>query len=452
MYKKTTILFGSLVVFFVIFSSCSKSNHPPSKPTNPYPADGAENITNTGLTLAWDADDPDNDILHYKIYMGKSAPFPLLGETDNESYTIRDSLDRGTTYYWKVVVFDEKGDSAIGDIWSFTTQENHPPNSPTNPSPTNGATGISIQNITLSWSCSDPDGDALRYDVYFGTSTNPPRTAQDITSSSYTVNNLNYSTTYYWKIVAKDNETSTSGPIWSFTTQSQPNSPPNTPDSVYTVWNWYYPYGYYDWDTVRIKGVAPEDPDGDLMYLRFDLGNGDTSSWIGPYESGDSVYYNYLYSNPSSDTGQWYQIRMQARDINNNLSEWSPPRTIAVGRYEYFSVYDTFVNSSNPYNKSFSMTKFSEFNSINIVVTSGTSVNAYLYDPWWSEVCSATNTFDTTWDYVWTDGRNGFWEISVQKTSGSSYVDVFVHLHRWPSSLYGTKGIKFYKKEKMLKK
>ena len=105
-------------------------------------------------------------------------------------------------------------------IWSCTVTPvpNLPPNTPSNPNPANGATGVDV-DITLSWSCSDPDGDALTYDIYFGTSSNPPLVKSNHTSTTYNLGTLDYGTTYYWKVVAKDSKGgTTSSPVWSFTT------------------------------------------------------------------------------------------------------------------------------------------------------------------------------------------------------------------------------------------
>jgi formylglycine-generating enzyme required for sulfatase activity len=98
---------------------------------------------------------------------------------------------------------------------------NNPPAAPSSPSPSNGATGQST-SPTLSWSCSDPDGDALTYDVNFGTSSNPTTTiATNQTALSIARSGLTASTTYYWKIVAKDSKgATTTGSVWSFTTGS----------------------------------------------------------------------------------------------------------------------------------------------------------------------------------------------------------------------------------------
>jgi len=110
-------------------------------------------------------------------------------------------------------------------IWSCApTVTNLPPNTPSNPNPVDNATGVSI-DVTLSWSCSDPDGDSLTYDIYFGTSSSLSLVKSDHTSNTYDPGTLQYSTTYYWKIVAKDGRGEvTEGPVWRFTTMQESES------------------------------------------------------------------------------------------------------------------------------------------------------------------------------------------------------------------------------------
>ena len=96
---------------------------------------------------------------------------------------------------------------------------NQPPYAPNNESPDNGATDVSV-NTNLSWTCSDPDGDELDYDIYFGTSQNPPKVEQNYTSTTYNPGTLQENTTYYWEIRAfeVDNNDHSSHSSWSFTT------------------------------------------------------------------------------------------------------------------------------------------------------------------------------------------------------------------------------------------
>jgi len=77
-------------------------------------------------------------------------------------------------------------------------------NKPSNPSPLNNAINQNT-SLTLSWYSSDPDEDPLTYDIYLGTN-NPPtnKVSTSQTAKSYNATNLSNSTTYFWKIIAKD--------------------------------------------------------------------------------------------------------------------------------------------------------------------------------------------------------------------------------------------------------
>ncbi len=95
---------------------------------------------------------------------------------------------------------------------------NEPPATPSNPNPANGSTGQTL-NSSLQWTCSDPDGDPLTYDVYFGTDENPALLAEGISENTFDPGVLEYYTNYYWKIIAFDDHgNSKEGSVWSFTT------------------------------------------------------------------------------------------------------------------------------------------------------------------------------------------------------------------------------------------
>lgn len=106
-----------------------------------------------------------------------------------------------------------------------------PPNAPSNPDPANNATGVAV-TTNLAWTGGDPNpGNTVTYKVYMDTF-NPPTTLK-ITQSATSYDppgDLAQGTTYYWKIVATDNTNrTTDGPVWSFTTYSPVNNPPNAP-------------------------------------------------------------------------------------------------------------------------------------------------------------------------------------------------------------------------------
>ncbi|MEA2075618.1 MAG: C1 family peptidase [Euryarchaeota archaeon] len=96
---------------------------------------------------------------------------------------------------------------------------NNPPYEPSNPSPTNNATGVSI-DADLSWSGGDPDlGDTVTYDVWFGSESPIPKVSEGQTATSYDPGTLESNTKYYWAVDAIDNHgAKTDSPIWDFTT------------------------------------------------------------------------------------------------------------------------------------------------------------------------------------------------------------------------------------------
>jgi hypothetical protein len=158
---------------------------------------------------------------------------PNYTNRSNYDYTIQlpsDAIDNGTNLGNLYNVDILQVSRPQGNGWDMAAYEytiggggggNNPPNPPTNPNPANGAVNQPA-NLTFTWTCTDPNGDPLTYDVYFGTSNNPPVVSNNQTSTSFNPGQLNNNTTYYWKIVATDNHSaSTSGPLWNFTTINQ---------------------------------------------------------------------------------------------------------------------------------------------------------------------------------------------------------------------------------------
>ena len=207
----------TLMLVFILISLISR-NKSPMIPTNPSPSDEATNQP-LAVTLSWDCSDPDGDSLTYVVYFGTSSNPPKASTDQSEKSLNRTNLLYGTTYYWKVVAKDSKGTTTEGPVWRFTTsKENRAPIIQSNPSPSDKATNQPLA-VTLSWECNDPDGDSLTYDVYFGTSSNPPKVSANQSGKTLNRSNLSAETTYYWKVTAKDsNGATTERPIWSFST------------------------------------------------------------------------------------------------------------------------------------------------------------------------------------------------------------------------------------------
>jgi hypothetical protein len=116
------------------------------------------------------------------------------------------------TYYWRVDEFDII-ETHKGDVWSFTTEGAVAPLEPAN-----GAEGVT-QTPVLTWA----PGLGATHELYFGTDTASLelKVTGNLGSESYDPGQLEWNTTYYWRVDEADNANADSpwtGPLWSFTT------------------------------------------------------------------------------------------------------------------------------------------------------------------------------------------------------------------------------------------
>lgn len=71
------------------------------------------------INLEWKGSDVDGDILNYDIYLGTSTTPPIL-TSKITSNTVKDvSVKANTTYYWKVITRDSKGNVSDSGIIQF---------------------------------------------------------------------------------------------------------------------------------------------------------------------------------------------------------------------------------------------------------------------------------------------------------------------------------------------
>ena len=90
------------------------------------------------------------------------------------------------------------------------------PQTPTDPSPADNATEVSL-DATLIWT-GDYSG-SVTYNVYFGTSMDPPLVSERQAETTY-VPTLRLGTTYYWRVEAiNEHGISSVSPLWSFTAE-----------------------------------------------------------------------------------------------------------------------------------------------------------------------------------------------------------------------------------------
>ena len=186
----------------------------------PDPADGAESVY-VDVQLSWTAG---FGVKLHTVYFGES-----FDEVDNASGGSSQgtlnynpgALEMAKTYYWRVDEFDVI-ETHKGDVWSFTTE-----GAVGSPEPSNGTVDVT-QTPVLTWI---PGVNGASHEVYFGSDKDAVNNADtgspeykgsgNLGSESYDPGQLEWGTTYYWRIDEANNANADSpwtGPLWSFTT------------------------------------------------------------------------------------------------------------------------------------------------------------------------------------------------------------------------------------------
>lgn len=92
----------------------------PTAPNLVSPGVGSR-ITGTTITLDWDANDVDGDVLVYDLYFGDTNP-PLLLKSNTDVSSFDVMVSPGTVYYWRVVAKDTNQSATMGQVWNFRTE------------------------------------------------------------------------------------------------------------------------------------------------------------------------------------------------------------------------------------------------------------------------------------------------------------------------------------------
>jgi hypothetical protein len=208
---------------------------PPDRPPLASPANGATGVA-PNTTLTWKRAP---FAVSYDVYLGTTATNMVkvgnvAAKMNNDppltySFTPPAALQSATTYHWKVVSLTNASavlPSAVAhsDRWTFSTGGTAaPPPVPSNPTPSDGATGIGAgTSVQLAWAAA---ATGTTYNVAFGTTNPPPQVVTGLSSPSHTSGPLSPNTQYFWRVTSVSNSGTTAGPVWSFTTAAAP--PPN---------------------------------------------------------------------------------------------------------------------------------------------------------------------------------------------------------------------------------
>ncbi|MCK4902360.1 MAG: hypothetical protein KAS76_03300, partial [Thermoplasmatales archaeon] len=294
-------------------------NLPPNQPYHPHPWIGETDV-DVETDLSWLCSDPNGDSLLYDVYLEANDETPDVLVSYHQSqpfYDPPEPLEYETHYWWRIIAWDPYGESSSGSYWDFITgsKPNNPPNEPSDPDPLDGSTEINL-DADIHWSCSDPDGDDLFYDVYFEANDHYPDllVSSNQPETSYDPGTMEPETTYFWQIVVRDEfGASTTGPIWHFTTEEQPNLPPGAPNIVGPSSG--APGTEYDYILNAV------DPDGDDVRYHIDWGDGGTGiTDLNP--SGDDMLVSHTWDEQKTNI-----VKVKAEDANGLIG---PESTLTV--------------------------------------------------------------------------------------------------------------------------
>ncbi|ODN30799.1 hypothetical protein [Fervidobacterium thailandense] len=200
----------SLIIIILHIQGCSKP-----KVTLLTPKNGAKNLP-LELKLSWQFSKNPKDYT-FEVFIGEGEKLTPYTKITGQTFVDVSDLHPATAYNWKVIAISKNKRKYESDVWSFKTT--NAPLKPSSPTPQDGETLTETPTL-LTWSCEDPDGDKLSFDVYFGEMGSMQLVASGVQKTEFVLDprTLKTGVTYYWQVVARDDKLAqTDGPIWSFT-------------------------------------------------------------------------------------------------------------------------------------------------------------------------------------------------------------------------------------------
>ena len=276
--------------------------------------EGGEVYINEGVRIiTWTSSLPNNPATVTLQYSstGNQGPWTIIidNTTDSNYYQWIIPTVFTCSGFIKATVYSNGESNSTVNLRPFIIYDgsNYPPQVPINPNPPDKATDVNVTTTILSWTCSDPEGYPLTYDVYLEAYDPTPDliVSEGQTQNTYDPGTLQNKTTYYWQIVASDNHGAyTASPIWQFTTEGLPHNPPNAP-TITGPANGKVGTSYeYTFTSI--------DPDGDdIAEYTINWGDGPDENIIGPFASGAPQTKSHTWTSQGT-----FIIKAKAKDVN----------------------------------------------------------------------------------------------------------------------------------------
>jgi len=194
-----------------------------------------------------------------------------------------------------------------------------PPSTPSTPSgPSSGYVGI---KYTYSTSSYEPNGDQIKYGWDWDGDNEVDEWTNYYNSGQTASKEHSWSSvgTYNVKVKAMDEFGAESGFSPATSVQITLGDPPNTPSAPTGETNGAHKTSY------SYSSSSTDPNTGDKLYYKFNWGDGEESSWKGPFFSGDQVTESHSWDAPGT-----FNVKVKAKDLAGSESDWSPSTSVKM--------------------------------------------------------------------------------------------------------------------------
>lgn len=251
------------------------------------------------VDLMWDASEDNFAVSSYIVYANGDSLW------SGGSTNVRiEGLEGSSNYTFAVRAFDAAGNqSGLSNEVEITTDPpSQLPGQAFNPYPENGVVGVE-DIVKLRWEIGENTDSSL---VYFGNADNLDLLAVQADASLEI--QLEHNTNYYWQIGQKNENGTTLGPLWSFTTGDQSNT---------ERWLIYRGDDRPDVETEFLElRDAPEDPSIDEVLVDPSVPSNNIYQY---YEEGEDKF-RWRHEFLSSDTAYTVVARIKGFESSNNIA------------------------------------------------------------------------------------------------------------------------------------
>lgn len=252
--------------------------------------------------------------------VGGGAPpysFTLLegvGEIADGVYTLSTDFTSAGDYTVRIMARDARGREAVA-VFKVTVKDVNVAPKLTLLTPELNSIGIGCELLVLTWAATDFDNDPLKYDLYFGTNSEPGIFTNDLEETSFTMDSLPKGTTYYWKVKARDvKDGETTSPVYCFTTITDPAIPTPVSPAPSNAAN------DVSWNSITLSWEVAGDTEGlyyDIYFGKdevpglYRIGHDATELTISDLDRGKSYYWQIVVTDEpySRDTGSGVNMK-----------------------------------------------------------------------------------------------------------------------------------------------